>query len=51
MNPFPKEWSDIYVCLESNDINNVDLIYNICIKNNFFCRTFRVKSNSIKIKI
>ena len=34
MNPFPKEWSDIYVCLESNDINNVDLIYNICIKNN-----------------
>ena len=30
----PKEWLDIYVCLESNDINNINLIYNTHIKNN-----------------
>ena len=30
----PKEWLDIYQCLESNDINNINLIYNTHIKNN-----------------
>ena len=30
----PKEWLDIYHYLESNDINNINLIYNTHIKNN-----------------